>query len=283
MVADKGRDRRPPTPSAIFSMTVETSFAIVLAIRMIVTALFVLGATLSAERAGPLVGGLIATLPLGAGPVYVFLAMDHDVQFIADSAVTSLAINAANVAFAIVYAVLAQRRSLAVSVSVAFAVWLVMAVAINAIPWNWAGAALINLVVLPVALWFARPLRLTPVPRTPSRWYEMLLRAVTVALLVGITVTLSFSIGPASSGILAVLPIILMSIMLILHRRVGGRPTAAVMANGVLGLVGFALAATGLHFAALPFGSAIALALALSISIGWGLLVFAVRRRGVAV
>jgi hypothetical protein len=264
-------------------MTVETSFAVVLAIRMVVTALFVLGATLSAERAGPLVGGLIATLPLGAGPVYVFLAMDHDARFIADSAVTSLAINAANVAFAVVYALLAQRRSLGVSVGVAFAIWLVMALAINAVSWSWAGAALFNLVVMPVALWFARPLRLTAVPRTPSRWYEMLLRAVMVALLVGITVTLSFSIGPASSGILAVLPIILLSIMLILHRRVGGRPTAAVMANGVLGLVGFALAATGLHFAALPLGSAIALSLALSISVGWGVLVFAARRRGVPV
>ncbi|MGE0060605.1 MAG: hypothetical protein AB7T86_00855 [Xanthobacteraceae bacterium] len=264
-------------------MTVETSFAIVLAIRMIVTALFVIGATVGAERAGPLVGGLIATLPLGAGPVYVFLAMDHDTQFIADSAVTTLAINVANVAFAVVYALLAQRRSLGLSVSVGLMVWLAIALAINAISWSWAGAALFNLVALPVALWLVRPLRLTAVPRTPSRWYEMLLRAVLAALLVGVTVTLSFRIGPASSGILAVLPIILLSIMVIMHPRVGGRPTAAVLSNGVLGLVGFAFAATALHFAVRPFGSAVALSLALSISVGWGLLVFAARRRGVAV
>ena len=264
-------------------MTVETSFAIVLAIRMVVTALFVLAATLSAERAGPLVGGLIATLPLGAGPVYVFLAMDHDVQFIADSAITTLAINVANVAFAVVYALLSQRRSLGVSVGVGLAVWLAIALAINAISWNWAGAALFNLVTLPIALWLVRPLRLTAVPRMPSRWSDMLLRAVLAALLVGVTVTLSFRIGPASSGILAVLPVILLSIMVIMHPRVGGGPTAAVLANGVLGLVGFAFAATALHFAVLPFGSVVALTLALSISVGWGLLVFAARRRGVAV
>ena len=117
-------------------MTAEMSFAAVLAIRMAVTALFVLAATLAAERAGPLVGGLIATLPLGAGPVYVFLAMDHDAQFVADSAVTTLAINVANVTFAVIYAKLAQRRSLAVSVGVAFAVWLAMALAINAMTWS---------------------------------------------------------------------------------------------------------------------------------------------------
>ena len=61
---------------------------------------------------------------------------------------------------------------------------------------------------------------------------------------------MSFRIGPAGSGILAVFPIILISVMLILHRRVGGKPTAAVMANAVTGLVGFAFACVVLHFAA---------------------------------
>lgn len=264
-------------------MSPDTSFIVVLAIRMAVTALFVLAATVTAERAGPLVGGLIATLPLGAGPVYVFLAMDHDARFIADSAVTTLAINAANVAFALIYALLAQKRALLVSLPAAFAVWLAMAMAIDNVTWSWSSAALLNLAVLPVCLWLARPLRLTPVPRTPARWYELALRAVMVAALVGVTVTLSFRIGAAASGILAVFPIILISIMLILHRRAGGPPTAAVMANGVLGLVGFGIAATALHFAAVPLGSAVALSLALSISIGWGLLVFAARRRGIPV
>jgi len=63
-----------------------------------------------------------------------------------------------------------------------------------------------------------------------------------VATLVGVTVTLSFRIGPGGSGILAVFPIILISVILILHRRAGGKPTAAVMANAVLGLIGFACA-----------------------------------------
>ena len=77
---------------------------------MAITAGFVLAATVIAERVGPLLGGLVATLPIGAGPVYVFLALDHDAHFIAQSAIASLAINAANVIFAICYAVLAQTR-----------------------------------------------------------------------------------------------------------------------------------------------------------------------------
>ena len=264
-------------------MTVELSFAAVLAIRMVVTALFVLGATMIAERAGPLVGGLIATLPLGGGPVYVFLAMDHDAAFIADSAITTLAINVANVVFAVTYARLAQRNGLWTSLPGALAVWLALAIAVNALPWTWQRAALFNIAVLPVCLWLARPVRLTAVPRIAARWHELLMRAAMVAALVGVTVTLSFRIGPGASGILAVFPMILISVILILHSRVGGPPSAAVMANAVLGLFGFGFAAAALHFAAPAFGSAVALSIALAISIGWSLLVIAARRRGIPV
>src|SRR5664279_2241202 len=93
-------------------------FALTLIVKMLITAGFVLVATTTAERAGSLVGGLVATLPLGGGPVYVFLALDHDSHFIAASALNSLAINAVNVIFALTYALtyalLAQKRPLAV-------------------------------------------------------------------------------------------------------------------------------------------------------------------------
>jgi hypothetical protein len=80
-----------------------------------------------------------------------------------------------------------------------------------------------------------------------------------------------------------VFPIILISVILILHRRVGGKPTAAVMANAVLGLVGFAFACVVLHFSAEPFGAAIGLTLALATSVAWSLIVLNARRHGIAV
>ena len=137
-----------------------------------------------------------------------------------------------------------------------------------------------NIAVLGVCIALARPLRHVPIPRVQARWYDLVMRAVLVAMLVGVTVSLSFRIGPSGSGILAVFPIILISVMLILHRRVGGPPTAAVLANAVTGLVGFAFACVMLHFTAVPFGSAIGLTLALATSVGWGLLVYGARKRG---
>ena len=264
-------------------MSPDLYFALTLIVKMAVTAAFVVGATVTAERAGPLVGGLVATLPLGAGPVYVFLALDHGALFIAQSAINSLAINVVNVIFALVYALLAQKRSLAISLSLAMLVWIALAWGVHEVHWTLALAGIANVVVLAVCIALARPLRHVSIPPVRTYWYDLALRAAMVATLVGVTVSLSFRIGPGGSGILAVFPIILISVMLILHRRVGGKPTAAVMANAVTGLVGFAFACIVLHFAAMAFGSAIGLSLALATSVSWGLTVWAARRHGFAV
>src|ERR1051325_1046335 len=93
-------------------MSPDLLFVRSLAFEMVVPAGFVVFATFLAERAGPVVGGMIATLPIAAGPAYIFLALDHGPEFIADSALSSLVVNAANCVFAFVYTLLAQRRSL---------------------------------------------------------------------------------------------------------------------------------------------------------------------------
>lgn len=258
-------------------------FALTLIVKMAITAGFVLAATATAERAGPLVGGLVASLPLGAGPVYVFLALDHDSHFIAESAVNSLAINNANLIFALVYAKLAQRRSLAVSLSAAIAAWLAVAALVGSTNWTFTTALLSNVVMVTVCVALTTKLRHVPIPRVHASWYDLAMRAAMVATLVGMTVSLSFRIGPSGSGILAILPIILLSIMIILHRRVGGKPAAAVIANAIVGLLGFAGACVMLHLTAEPFGSAIGLTLALCVSLGWSVLVYVLRKRGIVI
>jgi len=264
-------------------MSPDLSFVLTLIVKMAVTALFVVGATVTAERAGPLVGGLVATLPIGAGPVYVFLALDHDAHFIAQSAVASLAINAVNVTFALTYALLAQQRSLLVSLGLTYAVWIALALTVNSQQWSMLQALVLNVVALAGGLWLVRPLRHTPMPRQRPRWYDFVLRAVLVSILVGVVVTFSFQLGPYGSGLLAVFPVVLTSIILILHRRAGGKPTAAVMANAVLGLAGFAVACIVLHVTAEPLGKWAGLAAALAVSLGWSFSMYAARRLGIAV
>jgi len=263
-------------------MSPDLYFALTLIVKMAVTAVFLLVATITAERAGPLIGGLVATLPISAGPVYIFLALDHDAHFIAQSALGSLVTNAVNVVFALTYALLAQKRNLAISLGGAFAGWIALIWAGGLAAWTLPSAILLNVVVVAVSYWLSAPLRHAPMPRVRRRWYDLVLRAAMVALLVGTVVTLSFRIGPTASGNLAVFPIVLTSIMIILHHRVGGPATAAVLANAVIGLGGFAIAVIVLNLTAERLGSPLALSLTLAASLGCNLFLFFVRQRAMA-
>jgi hypothetical protein len=262
-------------------MPPDLAFWLALALKMLVTAAFVIGATLAAERLGALAGALIATLPIAAAPAYVFLSLDHDGAFIARSALASLAINPVTATFALIYAVLGQRRNLIVSLPAALSFWISAALIVNAMHWSLAGAVLFNIIVFPACLYAARRYRHAPMPRTGFRWSDIVFRGVMVAILVAAVVTLSFTIGPFASGLLAVFPIVLSSIIFIMHRRVGGPATAAVLANTVSGLIGLGGAIVVLHVLAVPIGPPLAMILALCVSIGWGLLVFQLRRRGI--
>jgi len=254
-------------------------FVLALIVKMAVTAAFLLVATITAERAGPLIGGLVATLPISAGPVYIFLALDHDAHFIAQSALGSLVTNAWNATFAFMYAMLAQKRSLAVSFGIALVVWIGLISVGGAVSWTLVSATALNIVVIAASFGLSAPLRHAPMPPVETRWYDLMLRATMVALLVGTVVALSFRIGPTATGNLAVFPIVLSSIMIILHHRVGGPATAAVMANAVIGLGGFAVAVLVLNLTAEGLGSALALTLALLVSLGANLMIYVVRQR----
>src|SRR5437016_13532403 len=124
----------------------ELAFILALALRMAITAAFVVTASIVTERSGPVIGALIATLPISAGPSYVFLALDHDAAFIAEGALASLPINAATVFLGLTYVLLAQRRGALVSAGAAIAVWIGLATAVRTIQWSLAGGLVGNAV-----------------------------------------------------------------------------------------------------------------------------------------
>lgn len=259
-------------------MSPELMFWFALVTKMAITALFVSAATIIAERLGAAVGALVATLPVSAGPVYVFLALDHDPTFVSATAIVSLALNAATAIFVTVYVLVAQRRPLWVSVSLASTVWLATALALGPVHWTAGSAFILNVVVFGLCLFIVEPFSLVRMPPTARPWYDLVIRAVIVTLLVGAVVILSFRIGPSGSGVLAVFPVIYMSIMVTLHPRVGGPATAAVLANAIPGLAGFGGALLTLHLTAVPLGSALALIVALGVSVAWNAALYATWR-----
>jgi len=253
-------------------MSPELHFFLVLILRMTVTAGFVVSASIITERSGPVIGALIATLPISAGPSYTFLAFDHDAAFIAEGALSSLPVNAATILMGLVYAVLAQRRSMLISAGSAIAVWLVLATIIRQFAWTLAGGLILNAIAFAICIPLLKPYRhVAKMPLIARRWYDIPLRAALVATLVGTVVTTSGWVGPRVTGVMALFPIVFSSMMLILHPRIGGPPTAAVLANSAWGLLGFGLGVAVVHVGVLQFGSAIGLCCALATCIVWNL------------
>jgi hypothetical protein len=252
-------------------MSPELAFILTLGFRMAITAAFVVSASVITERSGPVIGALVATLPVSAGPSYVFLALDHDAAFIAEGALASLPINAATIFLGLTYVVLAQRRSVTVSCGIAVAVWIALAALARAAHLTLAGGLMANVIAFAICVPLLQRFRHVKMPLITRRWYDIPLRAALVSTAVATVVTLSRWVGPSMSGTIALFPVVFTSMMVILHPRIGGPPTAAVVANSGWGLMGFGLAIAVLHVAVLQFGSALGLSLALATSVCWNL------------
>jgi hypothetical protein len=257
------------------------AFWLALAVKMLVTAGIVVAASLTAERAGPLIGSLIATLPVSTGPAYVFLALDHDAAFVAQSALATFVATIGAPLFALAYA-LTQRYGQVASLLAAQTAWLGFAVFSGLVGWTIVRAGLLATGVFAACIALSRPFRHARMPPPPRRWYDVPLRAGMVSALVLAVVALSDALGPYATGILAGFPVVFTSLILILPPRVGGPPTAAVMAHSIAGLIGFEIALGALHLTTVPLGAPAALTLGLAICVGWNLLLFSVRRRAQA-
>lgn len=243
------------------------------------TALVVVAASVVAERVGPFWGALIASLPVSAGPAYVFLAMQHDDSFVAASALSSLAANAATGVFLMVYATQVRQPSLWRGLGAATALWLLAGLGIRQITWTPATAILMNVIVYGSGLLM---LRRGPMMGSRSRaapithWFDLPLRAAAIALFVSGVVAASSTLGPDATGVATVFPISLTSLIVILRQRIGGLASALLATAALQAMLGFGLALLVLHLAVRPWGAAPALLIALCVSVLWsgGLILF---------
>jgi hypothetical protein len=262
-------------------MSPDLFFWLSLALKMAVTAGFVIAAAMVAERAGAAIGAIVATFPVAAGPAYVFVALDHDSAFIAASAIGSIAAHAATAVFSLVYIVLAQRNGTAVSVGGAVLVWFIVAFLLRSVSWTFLAVAAANLAIFGICIALTHRYRHVQMPMLVRKWYDIPVRAFMVACLVAVVVGLSGHVGPTVTGLLAVYPIVMTSLMLIFQPRVGGPATAALIANTMWGLVGFSACLFTVYLAVVPLGTWAGLVLSLLVSAVWNLVLYGLRRRAV--
>ncbi len=251
----------------------------VLTMRMTLVAGFVVVVALVAERLGPFLGAMVASLPLYTGPVYLLLALEHDAGYIAAATVTSVAICGANPVFALIYALLARTQGVAASLVGGLTAWAVCGAIVQARgEWTLIEALLFVAPIYSVALWLARSFTRGVALRTAKRhWTDLVQRAIFVAALTGVVIVASRHVPAEVTGILSVMPILTTSLILVMHPRVGGPATAALLAHTLGGLVGMVIAFAAVNLAVPRLGVWPGLGLGLAITIGWNVMLIAGR------
>jgi hypothetical protein len=258
----------------------ELLFWIGLAVKMVATATAVVAVSVAVERSGAFVGALISALPTSVGAAYVILALEQPPQFIAAGAVGTAAITAAVSVFALVYTVLAQRHGLLVSLGVASIVWFALVYVFRFFNWTALGAFAACVVIFAIAIPLSWRYRAAgEATNAVRRWFDIPLRALAVAVVVAAVTAASSAIGPFASGMLALLPIIMGSSIVIIHLRIGGKAAASMAAHAQLFLIGIALGALALHYLVAPIGVWLALLAALCICLIWSGGLFVIRHR----
>jgi len=251
-----------------------------LLVRMVATGLVVVTATVVAERAGPMLGALLASLPVAAGPGYVFLAFEASPDFIAASALMSLLANAAIPPFLLVFTRLASRTNAWAALAGALAAWFGAVLLMRLFEWSTAGVVAANVVSYAACGALIRVPPVGNIVGAPRRWYELPLRAVLVGLVVGGSVSMANALGPAITGIGVVLPVAFSSLAVMLHLRLGGAVAAATIGRALTPMIGFAAAILVVRLGAVPVGVWPALGLALLTSLLWSAALLAWHRRG---
>jgi hypothetical protein len=210
-----------------------------IALKLTLTPILILVASLAGRRWGQAVGGWLVALPLVTGPVTFFLALERGTQFAARTAEGALGGVAAEACFCLAYAVVAGPSPsvslLAGSASFAIAGTLL----VSAAPGLGTSAALAA-GTLALALWLMpRRAAAMLVPVRPPAWDLPARMAVATSIVLALTTAAPF-LGPRLSGVLGTFPVFGTVLAFFAHRLQGAIAARQVMTGLLVGLYGFA-------------------------------------------
>ncbi|SDO66751.1 hypothetical protein SAMN05216303_10249 [Rhodoferax sp. OV413] len=205
-----------------------------LTLKLLLVPTFLLLVTLAGKRWGPAIAGWLAGLPVVAGPILFFLAIEHGIPFTARAATAALSAVLASVAFSLAYAHAAQRLPWQASMALGLVGWTATALCLSAYPLTQAMALLAALLALLTAP-RCFPRSTAPVRARPLGAVELGLRMLAGAFLT-VAVTLSAAyVGPGWSGLLAVFPVLGTVLAVFSHRSQGPAFTATLLKAMVTG------------------------------------------------
>ncbi len=234
-----------------------------LLLKLLVAPALVGAVTLAVRRWGPAVGGWLSGMPVVAGPVLIFMAMEQGTTFGAEAAHATLTGLIGTVAFALTYARLSVRAPWYACLLLG---WVAFGLATFALylldpplPLSLAGLVATTIVgprFLPAAQGAAAP--------GGSPRGDLALRLIATATLVLVLTAVADELGPTVSGLLNAFPVLSTIITAFTHAHHGSRPTIAFVRGFTRSIIGFGSFACVLALTMVPLGLGWALALAMA-------------------
>jgi hypothetical protein len=213
----------------------------ILAVRALLAPCFVILASLAGRRFGVRVSGLVAGLPVVAGPILLVLALQHGTAF-ASGAATGALLGMVGVAgFALVYAGVCPRLRWPGAVAAAYAAFVLAVVAMRPVSVGAAVAFLIAVAALTATL------RLMPRPRSAAREpapyprWDLPFRAGCTMLLVLAVTGLASRLGPHLSGLITTFPVITAVLSAFTHAQRGHDEAVRLLRGFTVGFFSFAV------------------------------------------
>lgn len=193
---------------------------VILLAKLVLVPLLIAAITVAGQRLGPRVAGALTGLPVVAGPIALFLALEQGAAFGARAAVGTLAAEASLAVFCVLYALVARQASWWQSLLVGWAGFAVSTLVLQVLTLRLVPALVLALAApLVIRALTPRPPSTAghaPVPRT-----EIGLRMAAGAALVVLLTGVADLLGPRLSGLLTVFPVAVSVLAAFSHRSQG--------------------------------------------------------------
>jgi len=222
--------------------------------------------TMAGRRFGPRIGGWLNALPLVAGPVLFFLALEQGDQFVARAALSTLAGLAAVAAFAVVYSWIAVTRPWWICLPIGWAVFGALTLALQAVAWTAGSGLALALGAFGFAPFVLPPMPDAPPPPAAPAW-DLPLRMVAAVTLVLTVTGLAAWLGPRFAGALTPIPIATTILLAFTHAQQGAPAAVGFLRAFLPAMWSFALFCAVLAWGVTGLGRDAAFLLALAASL----------------
>jgi hypothetical protein len=227
------RDARPLQPPGPPSFVVPGPQRVILLAKLVLVPLLIAAITVAGQRLGPRAAGALAGLPVVAGPIALFLALEQGAAFGAHAAVGTLAGIASLAAFCVIYALSALRLPWWASLLVGWAGFALSTLALQTLTLHLVPALVLALLApLSIRTLTPRPTTTAGHARVPRT--EIALRMAAGATLVVLLTAVADLLGPRLSGLLTVFPIAV-SVLAASSHRSQGAAFAVQLLRGLAG------------------------------------------------